>query len=196
MVRMIRNYDLEKGRKHNVKSILVLTKFLEEGWHLRSGVEHWGTVFAFDALIGNTDRHQDNWGVLWYPVDRSWVAQFAPAFDNGTALGHEILEDRVLNFVSDRLDRYVMRGTHHVRWAEGDARRCGHFELVKRLCDLKPSVRSIVLRSLDFDLGEVEEEVMRMCEVPVAIPLSQARARFILRLLEQRKMKLRETLGL
>jgi hypothetical protein len=30
-----------------------------KGW-----LELWVKMFTFDALIGNTDRHQNNWGII------------------------------------------------------------------------------------------------------------------------------------
>jgi hypothetical protein len=49
---------------------------------------------AFDTLIGNTDRHPDNWGLL---VGLGAAPQYAmaPAFDNGTSLAYKIPEDRL-----------------------------------------------------------------------------------------------------
>jgi hypothetical protein len=54
----------------------------------------WAKALTFDALIGNTDRHQDNWGII---ITRQTEApnkikkmRISPVFDNGTSMGHEI----------------------------------------------------------------------------------------------------------
>lgn len=39
-------------------------------------------MFVYDALLGNTDRHAGNWGLLY--KDGTWT--FAPIFDNGASL--------------------------------------------------------------------------------------------------------------
>ena len=92
MVRYIPEFDLIKGRQHNLETLsrfitLLRFKYKIDYW------PHWISIFTFDTLIGNTDRHQDNWGILWRrnTQDRM-IPRFSPAFDNGTALLHEILE--------------------------------------------------------------------------------------------------------
>lgn len=63
--RMEPDYDREKGSTHNLAQLqpllrlLVREKLLTEAkWR-----KWWVNALLFDALIGNTDRHQDNWGV-------------------------------------------------------------------------------------------------------------------------------------
>lgn len=45
----------------------------------------------FDALIGNQDRHCDNWGII---ATRSNY-RLAPIYDNGSSLGFQLKEDRI-----------------------------------------------------------------------------------------------------
>ena len=42
-------------------------------------------LLVFDALIGGTDRHYNNWGIL-EKADNSQFIRLAPAFDNGISL--------------------------------------------------------------------------------------------------------------
>ncbi len=45
---------------------------------------------ALDALIGNTDRHHENWGLIIGPEDDQSVIRLAPTFDHASSLGcHE-----------------------------------------------------------------------------------------------------------
>ena len=95
MVEFIENYDRDKGKRHNFRSIVGnLGGF--PGF-----VEHWADTFVLDTLIANTDRHHDNWGiVLWNgktEPDRDKMS-FAPAFDNGTAMEHGELEKNFYKF--------------------------------------------------------------------------------------------------
>lgn len=46
---------------------------------------------VFDALIGNQDRHCDNWGII---VTKSNY-RLAPIYDNGASLGFQIIEDKL-----------------------------------------------------------------------------------------------------
>jgi serine/threonine protein kinase HipA of HipAB toxin-antitoxin module len=51
---------------------------------------------VFDALIGNTDRHHENWG-LCYRADASTKTRtldVAPSFDHASSLGRELVDTR------------------------------------------------------------------------------------------------------
>jgi len=48
-----------------------------------------------DALIGNTDRHHENWGVLDRTVNGERVAELAPTFDHASSMGRELTDARI-----------------------------------------------------------------------------------------------------
>jgi len=48
-------------------------------------------MFVIDALLGNSDRHFDNWGIL----EQNGETKFAPIYDCGSALG-ALLDDSVM----------------------------------------------------------------------------------------------------
>lgn len=47
-------------------------------------LEHFWNVFVIDALLGNFDRHNGNWGFLFN--DETQIAEIAPVFDCGSCL--------------------------------------------------------------------------------------------------------------
>ena len=47
-----------------------------------------------DALIGNTDRHHENWGLLVRRVGDKFRGFLAPSFDHASSLGRELLDER------------------------------------------------------------------------------------------------------
>lgn len=47
-------------------------------------------LMLFDAWIGNSDRHQENWGVI---TSRGTSPRLAPVFDVGSCLGSELAEN-------------------------------------------------------------------------------------------------------
>lgn len=55
--------------------------------------EQFFELLVFDALIGGTDRHYNNWGVL-VKADSGKFLRLAPAFDNGVSLLWKIDEYR------------------------------------------------------------------------------------------------------
>ena len=61
--------------------------------------ERFWDMFIVDALIGNWDRHNGNWGVL-YDTVRDMVA-LAPVFDCGSCLYPQLDEGKMLAVLSD-----------------------------------------------------------------------------------------------
>lgn len=47
-------------------------------------LERFWDVFVVDALLGNFDRHNGNWGFLYHPINKS--TKIAPVFDCGSCL--------------------------------------------------------------------------------------------------------------
>ncbi len=191
MIRRTENYDLKTGRQHNLRHIGALIAVFRQRW----GIDywpHWARVLTFDALIGNTDRHQDNWGVLWRAsAGAKAVPRFAPAFDNGTALLHEIIEDRLARFDDpDFLHRYVMRGRHHVRWEVEDAKPVPHLELVRSLVKQRPKVAQTVSEVLEFDSDALSEQIMALTALDAAVQLTQPRAWAICQVIKYRRDRL------
>ncbi len=53
----------------------------------------------FDALIGNTDRHHSNWGVIY---DDSGSMKMAPSYDHSASLGSKVSSESVSEILRDR----------------------------------------------------------------------------------------------
>ncbi|WAA12427.1 HipA domain-containing protein [Fervidibacillus halotolerans] len=51
----------------------------------------------FDALIGNQDRHCDNWGIIRTKTGY----RLAPIYDNGASLGFQLKEERIKLMLKD-----------------------------------------------------------------------------------------------
>lgn len=56
----------------------------------------------FDAWIGNTDRHHENWAILKYAGDRYALS---PSYDHASSLGHNVQDDERAERLMTR-DRY------------------------------------------------------------------------------------------
>jgi len=48
---------------------------------------------VLDAVIGNTDRHHENWGILLRRTKRRWMGMLAPTFDHASSLGRELRDE-------------------------------------------------------------------------------------------------------
>lgn len=96
MAEGISGYDgsRDAGRgDHNVRNILSAVSM----WTERNGLDaqvilgELASYAILDGLIGNTDRHHENWMFFYHPVLRSY--QLAPSYDHGSSLGRELQDD-------------------------------------------------------------------------------------------------------
>jgi hypothetical protein len=73
------------------------------------------SYLILDALIGNTDRHHENWGLLLSPEMRENSVKLtidaAPTFDHASSLGRELRDERRINILQNkRVGEYVRAG--------------------------------------------------------------------------------------
>jgi len=106
--------------------------------------ENFVRIFVFDALIANTYRHHENWGLV-IDVSKlvlgeiSPVFTLSPAFDNGTSLGYNFLEEKLPDYLKapNWFKQYASRCTHHLRREAGSA-QFKHDELIQVLLQNHP----------------------------------------------------------
>ena len=185
---MIKGFDRKKGTQHNFTSIEAYfsTKTLSEA--TPDWLTYWFDMLFFDTLIGNNDRHQDNWGVLWSLRDNKPKARMAPVFDNGTSLGYEILESKMINFDNpERLRTYINKGRHHLRWRIEDEQQIHHIELILKLLEQFPILKNRLLKKLSlFQVEQLQAMMGQYTRFQITIPLSENRANFVCKLISAR----------
>lgn len=117
---MITGYDKEKQRgqcDHTFDNIVAVIERLFPGSRARTLASARITGYlVLDALIGNTDRHHQNWGVILEPrrgtdgILRVGSLQLAPTFDHASSLGRELTEEaRQRHLAEGSLERYARR---------------------------------------------------------------------------------------
>lgn len=152
----------------------------------------WAKTFLFDALIGNTDRHQDNWGFLFTHVDGMVNIGMAPCYDHGTALGHERFTERVARWKAEDYQRYIAKGRHHMKWLLEDATRPRMVEMVDLVCAATPRLKAPLAQMVrQMDLAKIDQSMLERGKFAMPVPLEEARAQFMLTLLKMRLEQLR-----
>lgn len=150
----------------------------------------WAKTLVFDALIGNTDRHQDNWGII-----KNGDVRISPVFDNGTSMGHEIFAKKFHLFETNNyIEHYVSRGKHHMKWSLDDNTQ-GHYELLQKLIDRYPETDRIMIDCLTKINDETFKNILdNLVQFKIPTQLSTERANFMLRLLKFRYKRLLDKL--
>ena len=94
------------------------------------------------------------------------MIEMAPAFDNGTSLGHEISETTLQRPWTDaQFDGYIRRGRHHCGWSAADDRRGRHIDLCVRYVDAFPQAGEAmrnVLRFAPLRVNEIVQNCLRL----------------------------------
>lgn len=181
----INDFDRKSGSQHNFATIhQIFTDLAIEDW-----LEYWAKMLTFDALIGNTDRHQDNWGII---ESGGKIFRMAPAFDNGSSMGYEKQPDKFHLFNDqDYLLRYVLKGLHHMKWQLSDSSRVEHIQLLENLSNNYPQTRQVMLKCLELVNADIFETILNeLIAFDVPVKLSKERADFMLKLLNFRHQRL------
>jgi hypothetical protein len=191
MQKYIPDFDAEQGTQHNWETMESVRSDLGDDF-VGHWYAEWAKIFIFDTLIGNTDRHQENWGlIVTYQTDSVATYCLAPAFDNGTAMGHELVAKHFTGtgkYTDDGhlIKHYILKGCQHMKWRKTEP-MLTFYEFIKRFMEQHPEQIVNMQTCLDFSFADVEEMIMKLTEIDINVRLSEERARFMLRLLRLRR---------
>lgn len=106
LTRVQRGYSAQpkfKRTHHTVQLLQIVLKpgslLLPDGYTPPAGIAHPHELFVgyllLDAWIGNTDRHDQNWGFIVRPTPGRSTVHLAPTFDHASSLGRSETEARM-----------------------------------------------------------------------------------------------------
>ena len=110
------------------------------------------------GLIGNTDRHHENWMIaIVYHQGDMWI-EIMPSFDHASSLGRELTDERRQRILeSDGVLRYLNGGRGAVYVDSGRRRALPPLRLARLLCRWRPD---FTRRALDR-IGGVSDNAIR-----------------------------------
>jgi hypothetical protein len=157
-----------------------------------SGVEDAFGVFVgyllLDAWIGNTDRHHENWGVLWR---RREPLLLAPSFDHASSLGRELTDAARTNVGDPRhgttIERYARRARSALYASDGSGKQLSTLEAFREAAAFRPkAAQGWVDRLLALDpqmaktvVGSVPDERMSRVAKAFACALLECNAKLV-----------------
>jgi hypothetical protein len=126
------------------------------------------SYLVLDALIGNTDRHHENWGILRKRVGDKWQGVLAPTFDHASSLGRELLDIsdgkcRRRLLAEKRVGAYAEKAPGAIYWAPADKHGLSPLALVRRAAASYPALfRAALERLQKLDRAKVDAIVTRV----------------------------------
>jgi hypothetical protein len=182
----------KKGRPHSLRGNLAVCRLLKAP----DALTWWAEAILFDTLIGNTDRHPENWGFLVEQAEAQ-TAILAPLYDNGTSLGYGVQEGKLdPPWDPARVGKFVARGTHDIGWSREEDGPTEHLGLCARFFTTYPRCRSIAKRLLSFTDDQIRDIVGWAERFAVPVPFTHRRGQFIVQQLAVRRDSLVKAIGL
>lgn len=167
---------------YTLENILKCTKDIDSN-HL----EFWFKLFLYDALIGNTDRHDENWGI----IQTSSETRLTPIYDNGVSLGWREPEKSLISF---NFDKFFNGFRYKIRLSEDSTNKtyARPQELIEYFLSLTVDIREVGYNFLcnykQEELSRILENIDKKLNIRVAeeYKLSKQRAEFIYSFVEHR----------
>lgn len=139
-------YDINDKDAYTFQIIerLLTTRFKHENF-IKDMIE----IIVFDSIIGNEDRHQENWSIIVINklVQKNTLFlrkeaftetsyKFAPIYDSGSSMGRELTDTKVAQMLTDnvQLEAYVNRGQSEIHW-EGERGKQKHLDLIRKVSE-------------------------------------------------------------
>lgn len=111
-------------------------------------------MFIWDAIIGNNDRHAQNWGFVY---SFRTNMKFAPIYDTSRAFGWNTIDSKISKI--DILN-YVEKSNAHIGFMF--KQKCNHFELIQALLILYPHIyedyEKILIEAKSISIEQVIEQ--------------------------------------
>lgn len=117
---------------------------------LRDGLDVFIGYMMLDALIGNSDRHHENWGVLIQGPSKAGeeAETLAPTFDHASCLGRNEPEARMIARLSTRdrgfsVEAYADRCRSAIFGDVSDSRPLAPLEVFRQFREIRPEAASV-----------------------------------------------------
>ncbi len=181
---------------HNLKTIKVLASHqaMEDDMWLK-----FRKMLIFDCIIGNNDRHDENWGILYGSTITK--LKLAPIYDNASCLTAGETEETVERLLADKnkLEQFVNNSKPPNLYLNStDSKHYKHFEIMQYLIETEADMANLICDMLNLDYLSYTKGVLaqiQQMDVPEIYKLSDTRCKVILQILERRKEKLKDLIN-
>lgn len=144
--------------------------------------EHFWNMFVVDALLGNPDRNNSNWGII---LDSKGEKRIAPVYDNGNCLNCKWDEEKMQNVLLDEkaLQIEAYRGRRCIFELEG--KKINPYHIMEKMTyrECSKAIERLVPK-----MGETLEKIINLIwDIPV---LTEVQKKFYQLIIECRYYKI------
>lgn len=148
-------------------------------------IEDFIDIIFFDCVIGNTDRHSENWGIIRNYANNT--KRLIAAYDNGSSLGREFHSEEAISTTD--IEKYARNSRSCIRLVEG--RNVNHYDFLIYVLEKYPNQKVKYFEKIKFLTEEKINEIVN--QVPDEfMPLNLKN--FVIKLLLERKRNILEIL--
>ena len=133
----VTGYDREKRFKqsdHALHNIVAAIQSVFSVKNADSVLARLARYVVFDALIGNTDRHHENWGlkVSFDAEKKTHLVSVAPSFDHASSMGRELRDEARADLLArNDVAKYIAGGRGGIFICADDKRGANPLELAR-----------------------------------------------------------------
>ncbi len=149
-----------------VRIVSAFYSIFPEGTERTEALTMLAGYLTLDAIIGNVDRHHENWAVLRSTSPETPTLRIAPTFDHASSLGRELRDEKRKDILRQkRLAEYVQKGAGAIYWKETDSKGANPLALATRAAKTHRSYfQRWIDRIKDVDLAELDLLVSKVPE--------------------------------
>jgi hypothetical protein len=173
LIRMLPEFELKKGTDHTFQ---LIEEFFKSDSRARNMLDQFIEMLIFDAVVGNRDRHQQNWAIirritairtrtiLYNALKELFSGNFkmknfrnpyeievifSPLFDNGNCLAYNIVENDIDNYLEnqDKLEKYLF-GSKAVSHVRWFGNSLPHIELLMQIEKKYPEIIKKTIKTI------------------------------------------------
>ncbi|WP_407270374.1 HipA domain-containing protein [Radiobacillus sp. PE A8.2] len=177
-------YDRDKLQgEHEIYNFDLLYRLFYENGIL----DYLFQMILFDTLIGNTDRHQDNFGVI--RNEQTGQQKFAPFYDNSSSLGREMNQGRIELMLRDKrmFESYIFgkKSSTLIRWEDSwTKKKLNIIELYDKVKSSYPQEINKYLANVENLSDEVLQNIIN--KVPPVV-MSEPKKALVAKILKTRR---------
>ena len=152
---LLLSVNVDKIIDTELSDIIEIIEKLEDEFNIMIIDKFWD-MFIIDALIGNADRHNGNWGFLYNKLDKTMM--FAPIYDNGSCL-NPLLEDEEISKLNDTELRNIIYNVYSCFKINNKKKH--YFEFIKSRKD--NNCNEALLRVFpNIDIAKIKEFILNI----------------------------------